>query len=533
MSNPYKHDLGVVVGKFAPLTQGHINLINEAAAACKHTLVVLSYDSKWLSEQNERDQKRLTKLNRLRWLEQTFKDTPHVSVTCLDESHLKAYPNGWEKWSSLLEMTVREAMGAVEVIIPGILGEKLKELGSVAIYSSENEYDENYKKYLPEWDHIVVDNDRTQVPISATMIRENIYKYWEYLPSIVRTDYAIKVMVTGTEAVGKTSLVKALAKLFNTSWCEEYGRVYCENVLGSELTLRPSDYPIIAFQHKVNQLQDLSHANKVCFFDTGTFSTLFFHVLYSRCDTITEREEFGKVSSILSSICEQEEWDIVLELSTEVPWVDDGMRVNSDREKTTYLWTKLKKQYPNQFPEGRTYQITGETYQERLHQAKDIIFKVMDEFCQPKPAYEMDDGPVTREQIDVINKMTGLGDAKIDEGFETVSEHQQYSQELEKTLKDVFPSPLEIDTEIGLSEIYNPESEFNKRHPGLAESFKDPLQYVNIYGMEAIKWEGNFILFNTHVILFKFMNSPESYKLEKIQSDLYSNLYQLVYIGDE
>lgn len=376
MSNPFKYDLGIVVGKFAPLTQGHINLINEAAAACKHTLVVMSYDDKFLSMQSPRDQKRLTKLNRLRWLEQTFKDTPHVSVTWLDESNLPVYPNGWEEWSKLLE----DVINGYVYKNKGLYGLS----DSVAIFSSESEYDENYKKYLPMFDHVVVDNERTQVPISATMIRNDIYKYWEYLPSIVRTDYAIKVMVTGVESAGKTSLTKALAKLFNTSWCEEYGRVYCENVLGSELTLRPSDYPIIAYQHKVNQLQDLSRANKICFFDTGTFSTLFFHHLYSKYDTIKEQVEFNMVSNILQGIVEYEEWDLVLELSDEVPWVDDGMRTNSDRSKTRLVWDNLKKEYPNQFPKGKTFQITGSNYQERLHQAKDIVFKFMENFKNGK-----------------------------------------------------------------------------------------------------------------------------------------------------
>jgi len=44
---------GFLVGKFAPLTLGHINFINRSSTKCDKLVVLLSYDSKWVSENPE------------------------------------------------------------------------------------------------------------------------------------------------------------------------------------------------------------------------------------------------------------------------------------------------------------------------------------------------------------------------------------------------------------------------------------------------------------------------------------------------
>lgn len=339
---------GLVVGKFAPLTLGHINLINIAATQCKHLTVILCFDEKFLSQQNERDRKVLTLKNRLRWLMQTYADIPHIDVVYIDESHLPPMPEGWKEYCDLLRQHIQ----------PNKL---------TALFSSESGYDASYQEYLPEVSHVLVDPARTRVPISATMIRNNIYQYWQYLPSVVRQDYTIKVCVIGTESSGKTTLVKYLAKLLGTSWVEEYGRTYCEvDLVGCEALLNSADYATMAFRQKELEVQAMKTANKVTIIDTNAFVTEFYHRLYE-----------GVPNPIVTAIAHEENYDLVLILYPTVPWVADGLRVNSDRSKTSDLFFAMLEEFPNQTPEGRTVNITEADYSVRLEKAVSAIEQYM------------------------------------------------------------------------------------------------------------------------------------------------------------
>ncbi|QQV92066.1 nicotinamide-nucleotide adenylyltransferase [Klebsiella phage vB_KpM_FBKp24] len=352
-------DLGVVIGKFAPLTLGHINLITEAAVQSKHVLVVLSHDQRWLDKQSPRDQQVLNFKNRLRWLQQTYADTEHVTIDFIDEASVPEYPNGWQEYAALL--------GAKIFSEAGKLAAKHSQAQSIAIFSSELDYDEKYKTHLGFVEHVIVDSERTRVPISATKVRDNLYANWEYLPSIVRKDYCLRVVVMGVESAGKSNLVKNLAKLYNTSWVEEYGRTYCETVLaGSELTLRSSDYPLIAYRHKELEEEALRTSNRLCFVDTNAFVTEYYHRLYE-----------GKPNPIVSAIAAEEHYDLVLILSPEVPWVDDGLRLNPDREKTDGLFQQMLLEFKNQTPRGRTVFITGDSYKGRLDQARAAVDQLL------------------------------------------------------------------------------------------------------------------------------------------------------------
>lgn len=335
---------GLVIGKFAPLTRGHINLINHAATQCEKLIVVVSHDSRWLNKQSPRDQKVLTLKNRTRWLEQVYADIDHIRIEHLIEDDIPEYPNGWEGYAELLDFNYGH--------IPGI-----------TIFSSELEYDDKYKEYLPYFRHVVVDAERTRVPISATMIREDLMKYWEFLPSVVRKDYVRKVVIIGTESSGKTTLTKYLAKLYNTSWVEEYGRTYCEkDLVGNESLLTSQDYTKIAFRHKELEFEAERTANKIMFVDTNAFITEFYHRLYE-----------GKPNPVVSAIALEEDYDLVIVLAPTVKWVDDGLRINSDRSITSDLFNNMTADFTNQFPTGRTVFIDSPDYTVRMNQAIEAV----------------------------------------------------------------------------------------------------------------------------------------------------------------
>lgn len=342
------HKVGLVIGKFAPLTLGHINLINVAATECERVVVVVSHDDKWLAEQNERDRKILTLHNRMRWLNEIYGDMDNVTVECIDESNIPAFPNGWVEYCQILEKNY----GAL----------------NPTIFSSELDYDSKYKELLPNFSHIVVDSERTRVPISATAIRNNLYGNFHYLPSVVRQHYTKRVCIIGMESCGKTTLTKMLAKLYNTSWVEEYGRTFCEKELNKREDLLTSrDYETIVFRQKELEAQALRSANRIMFCDTNAFITQYYHVLYE-----------GYFNSVVDAIAREEEYDLVIFLQPTVKWVDDGLRLNSDRSKTAPVFKRVSERYPNQLPRGRLVNIDSSSYKERM----DFAIAAIDNFLE-------------------------------------------------------------------------------------------------------------------------------------------------------
>lgn len=345
----FNFEEGLVIGKFAPITFGHINLIYKAATACRNLTVAMCYDDKFLGQQSPRDQKVLTYKNRMRWLKTVFADMPHITITSIDETNIPAYPNGWAGYANL-----------VRGIYDGAIPE------GTAIFSSEIEYDDGYKTYLPELTHVVVDNERTEVPISATMVRNDLYKYWELIPSCVRKDYALKVCVIGTESSGKTTLVRGMAKLFGTSWVEEYGRDYCMNVVGGdEKLLTSQDYEKIAFNHKTEEEKAMARANKVTFVDSNAFVTEFYHRLYE-----------GFENKVVSNIAENEEYDLILYMSDDTTWVDDGLRVNGEnRDETRALFNEMLNEFPNQ--KEKMILVSGKNIRVRHQKAIEEVKKLL------------------------------------------------------------------------------------------------------------------------------------------------------------
>ena len=331
--------VGFLTGKFAPLHTGHIYFISKAATMVDKLYVVLSYDGKRFQ-----DDPRLSLKNRLLWLKTTFKDLPHIKIVYVDETNCSPYPDGWHEWSMLVKRAIPHRIGDI-----------------TKIFSSEPEYTEGFNKYWPEAEHVVVDAERKEVNISATEIRANHFKFWSYMPSIVRQHYVKKVCIIGTESCGKTTLTKYLSKIYQTSWVEEYGRKFCEqDMCMDESLLQYDDYVLIAARRYEDELQATKTANKILFADTNAFITNFYCRLYE-----------GSFHPMVDEYEALEKYDLTLVLASDVEWVADGLRINKERSKTDDLLAKMLSMSRSENL-GKLMHISG-TYSERLEKAIKII----------------------------------------------------------------------------------------------------------------------------------------------------------------
>lgn len=297
--------IGIVFGTFAPLHQGHLDLIMQAKKECDGGCMVL-VDGR----DGDRGGEDMPLKLRYRYVREFFADDDLVAVYPIDETELniEAYPNGWDKFIKEVERIF--SFGAE---------------GDAVFYVSENEY----AMHLQELGYEVIKIDRTLNPISATMIRENPIKYWDKITFPFRRVFSTNILICGTASEGKTTLVKDLGKYFNAPYSHEYARDYMKESNVSEWELDGADYmAFLEGQYRLNKKLINSPSNQGVFFaDSDSMTTRMYAEYYSKNPEleITE-EEFGEIAIAADAITKKCKWDKIYLLCPHGIFVDDHSR---------------------------------------------------------------------------------------------------------------------------------------------------------------------------------------------------------------
>ena len=312
---PYIMKTGVFPGKFLPPHRGHITAILRAHALCDKLYVVVS---ERIAEDGElcRDAglAYISGVLRQRWLSQELQGLG-IDVLLQDDSASAPFPAGWGDYAVKLKQTVPEPFSV--------------------IFGGEESYRSGHQRHFPDIEYQVLDPMRTQWPISGTEIREHPYKHWDYIAGAARPFFARKVLITGPESCGKTTLTRKLAKVYCSSWSEELGRDYQHDVVGGNGDLFDlEDFNRIAHLQYEQDLKALRTANKVCFFDTDAVVTAFFSKVF-----------LGEVADRVESFIDADKYDLVIALKPTVPWVADGMRELGDPATRTLSFDQLMALY--------------------------------------------------------------------------------------------------------------------------------------------------------------------------------------------
>ena len=171
--------------------------------------------------------------------------------------------------------------------------------------------------------HVSVDQARTLVPVSGTLVRQDPQAHGAFLSPVVRADFVTRVCVLGGESSGKTTLAQALAAHFDTGWVAEYGRELWESQDG---ILHYDDLLKIGTEQLRREAAAAAQARRWLFCDTSPMTTYFYCV-----------EMFGRAEQELAQLAEHR-YDLVLLCAPDFPFIQDGTRRDGDFRARQHAW---------------------------------------------------------------------------------------------------------------------------------------------------------------------------------------------------
>ena len=347
-----KERVAVVFGTFAPLHQGHIDLIQRAKRQCDRVCVIVS------GYKGDRGEKvGLPLQKRFRYIREGFSNDELTQIYKLDETDLPRYPLGWEPWLKTALETIQYNEAREELIF--FVGEKT--------YQEELEA-RGFQAHL---------QDR-QFGISGTLIRENPSKYWKYIAQPFRRQFTKKVLIMGSASNGKTTLAKDLARFYDAPVSLEYAREYQikNNVRDDELTPKDYYYLLLGQYDQTSKLIDSSANRGLVIADTNSLVTKGYYDYYMEVEG-PETSMTDTFDNLFVSILAKEKWDLILFVQPIGSYVNDGFRdmtMADDEIRNSFSnhLDQLRHQYLSDIPTA----YLGQDYLGNYEEAKRVIYTI-------------------------------------------------------------------------------------------------------------------------------------------------------------
>lgn len=323
---------GLIIGKFMPLTCGHIGLIEFGLKNCDE-LIIAVCSHEWEIIEGE---------TRYQWVKKYFENNERVNVVQITED-LPGSSESNREVSKIWANYLKQLYPQVNIIFAS----------------------EKYGDYLAEYMGIesrIYDIDRKNTPISATMVRENPYKYWDFIPDIVKPYYVKKICVFGPDSCGKSTLAIDLAKHYKTAYVPEIARNMFEwsELMIDDININHLEQ-FAKLQHEtVNSM--IYFANKILICDTDNITTQIYSEVY--CGEITE--DIKKYNNV--------NYDLYIFLDIDTEYIEEEQRNLKNRRK------EMRQRFIDELQKRDIeFILINGTWQERFIKAvkaiDEIIFK--------------------------------------------------------------------------------------------------------------------------------------------------------------
>ncbi len=304
--------IGVVFGSFAPLHQGHLDLIMRAKkendGGC--LVIVCGYSG-------DKGEPLMPHDKRYRYVREFFADDDLVAVYAINDTEIgiDRYPDGWNGWMTEFDKIWCKAV-ARGIAEP----HKVWYVG-----------DEVYAKDLADRfnEEAILVNRTDENPICATMIRNNPIAHWDKITFPFRRVFSTNILICGTASEGKSVMTADLGKYFNAPYSYEWARDYMKESCVSDWELDGADFmAFLEGQYNLNKRLINSPANHGIFFaDSDAMVTKMYAEYYAADESCAlTKEEYEKVAVMADELTRKSKWDIIYLLCPHGTFVDDHER---------------------------------------------------------------------------------------------------------------------------------------------------------------------------------------------------------------
>lgn len=313
--------LGVTIGKFYPFHLGHDYLIKEAKKQVDHLIVLLCYHAQQTIPGNIRSE----------WIKYLHPDVEVIEV--IDD--LPEAPEPWAK----------RTLDVLKPNKPDIA------------FTSET-YGKPWAE-LMNCQYQTIDLHRIKFPISGTLLRSNLSKYWQMLTPPAKAYFAKRICILGVESSGTTTLTQALAEHYQTVWIPEYGRWYWEGRRFTPHQQQWHSYEFLEIAKGQHQLENAlaMKANRLIFCDTDALATYIWH-----------RRYLGIDNTELEAIADSHDYILYLLTEPDFGFIQDGTRESEHWRFTMHKWFIDVLQQKN-----KPYHLIGGTHEKRMLKATTLI----------------------------------------------------------------------------------------------------------------------------------------------------------------
>ena len=336
--------VGVVFGSFAPLHQGHLDLIMRAKKENDGGAIVIV-----CGLDGDKGEPMMPHKKRYRYVREFFADDDLVAVYAINDT--EAYPNGWPKWMAEFERIWEKATVSSWRKCEGPEGWEVSEecVRPLRLWyvGDDNYYDDLVHM---QHEHAVLVDRYDENPICATMIRQNPIKNWDKITFPFRRLFSHNILITGTASEGKSTLVTDLGKYFNAPYSHEYARDYMRESCVSDWELDSADFmAFLKGQYDLNRSLINSTGNHGVFFaDTDSMTTRMYAEYYAKDASCGLSEaEFNAIATMADELTSKCRWDKIFLVAPHGVYVDDHERymAHSGMEEREELFQILLIQY--------------------------------------------------------------------------------------------------------------------------------------------------------------------------------------------